>query len=337
VSARSGVTVLPDIPCGVVVVGDLNGLEWQRPRLERLSMHDLLPGFADERLRTSGAEIRIRHAGSGPPLLLLHGNPQTHASWHRIAPRLTDRFHVVVPDLRGYGDSSAPEPGEDYVAYAFRTYALEQIEIMGHLGHERFFAAGHDRGARVVHRLALDHPDRVPAVAVLDILPTHYAWGHTSRRWALKTWHWAFMAQPPDLPETLMSSVPARWFMERKLSKPGKGLAPFDPRAFDEYVRCFDEKTIRGSCNEYRAAAHIDLEHDDEDFRAGRRVQVPLLALWGESSHPRDVEGDVLEVWRGYAEQVEGRALDCGHYVPEEASDEVLEEFLRFFGSRAHP
>ena len=295
-------------------------------------MDDLLPGFADERIATSGAELRVRHAGEGPPLLLLHGNPQTHASWHRIAPRLTDRFRVVAVDLRGYGDSSAPEPGENYEAYSFRTYAQDQLEVMEQLGHERFLAAGHDRGGRVVHRLCLDHPDRVPAAAVLDILPSHYVWGHTTREWALRTWHWPFMAQPPDLPETMMGAVPARWFMERKLSKPGKGLTPFDPRVFDEYVRCFDEKTIRGSCHDYRATAHIDLEHDDADVRAGRRVQVPLLALWGEASHPREVVGDVLEIWRGYAERVEGGALDCGHYVPEEAPDEVLKAFEGFFG-----
>jgi haloacetate dehalogenase len=298
-------------------------------------MDDLLPGFADERIRTDGAELRVRYAGDGPPLLLLHGNPQTHVAWHKVVGSLTERFHVVVADLRGYGDSSAPDPGERYEHYSFRAYAQDQVQLMAALGHERFLAAGHDRGGRVVHRLCLDHPEIVPAAAVLDILPTHHVWSHTSRAWAMKTWHWPFMAQAPDLPETMLGAVPARWFMERKLSKPGRGLTPFDPRAFDEYVRCFDADTIRGSCNDYRAAADIDLEHDDADVRAGRRVEVPLLVLWGEASHPRDQVGDVLEVWRGYASRVEGRALDCGHYVPEEAPQPVSDAFLEFFGR--HP
>jgi haloacetate dehalogenase len=200
---------------------------------------------------TAGARIHLRHGGSGPPLLLLHGNPMTHVSWHRMAPRLAERFHVVAADLRGYGDSVGPEDGgENHINYSFRAMAQDQVEVMGQLGYDKFFAAGHDRGARTVHRMCLDHPQRVLKGAVVDILPSHHIWTHASKDWAMKSWHWLFMAQPYDLPERMMVSVPAAWFMEKKLSKPGIGLSFMDPEAFAEYVRCFNWKTIRGSCED---------------------------------------------------------------------------------------
>ncbi|MPZ60984.1 MAG: alpha/beta fold hydrolase [Propionibacteriales bacterium] len=275
--------------------------------------------------------IRFRHGGSGPGLLLLHGNPLTHVSWHKVAAPLAQHFHVVAADLRGYGDSSAPEPGPDHVNYSFRAMAQDQIRLMAHLGHQEFYVAGHDRGARVVHRMCLDHPELVRKAALLDILPSQYVFTHTSKAWAMKSWHWSFMAQPADLPEGMMGAVPAEWYMERKLSKPGVGLAPFHPDAFAEYVRCFTPKTIRGSCEDYRATATYDFELDTADL--DRKVSVPTLVLWGLRSHTGTVYGDVLGIWKERIEDVRGRGVDCGHYVNEEAPDDLLAELLPFFRS----
>jgi len=298
----------------------------------------LLPGFRTDALEVPDqgygpARIRFSTAGSGPPLLLLHGNPMTHVAWHRVAPAMAGRFTVVAADLRGYGDSVGPEEGgEGSRNYTFRAMALDMVALMEALGHRRFQVAGHDRGARTTHRMALDHPDRVARAAVVDILPNVHVWRNATKAWAMKSWHWPFMAQPYDLPERMMAGVDPRWFMERKLSKPGIGLGVFDPRAFDEYVRCFDWKTIRGSCEDYRATATTDAAMDEADFEAGVRVTMPLLALWGARSHTGTVHGDVLAVWRRFATgEVTGAALDCGHYVPEEASGEVLRWFGEFF------
>jgi haloacetate dehalogenase len=181
--------------------------------------------------------------------------------------------------------------------------------------------------------MALDHPDRVPRLALLDIVPTHHIWTHTSKQWATRSWHWVFMIQPPPFPERMMGSVPARWYMEHKLSKSGIGLAPFSDEAFAEYVRCFTEKTIRGSCNDYRAAASIDFELDSQDFERRHVLTQPTLVLWGARSHTGGVYGDVRQVWAQYATDVRGSALDCGHYVPEEAPDEVYAAFVDFFGA----
>jgi haloacetate dehalogenase len=281
-----------------------------------------------------GARIHLRHGGDGPPLLLLHGNPLTHVSWHKIADRLAERFHVVAADLRGYGDSVGPEDaGDNNINYSFRAMAQDQVEVMEKLGYREFFAAGHDRGARTVARMCLDHPDRVKRAAVVDILPNHHIWTHASREWAVRSWHWALMAQPYDLPERLLAGVRAQWFMEKKLSKPGIGLGFFDPAAFAEYVRCFNWKTIKGSCADYRACATCDFEMDKLDFEAGNKITVPLLVLWGARSHTEGVHGDVLAVWRrNYATNARGGgAIPCGHYVPEEAPDETLRYFLEHF------
>jgi haloacetate dehalogenase len=300
--------------------------------------HDELKGgfmfdnFETLDIDTGGARIHLRHGGAGPPLLLLHGNPLTHVSWHKMADRLAQRFHVVAADLRGYGDSIGPEDGgENHVNYSFRAMAQDQVEVMARLGYSEFFAAGHDRGARTVHRMCLDHPARMLHGAVVDILPSHHVWTHASRDWAMKSWHWLLMAQPYDLPERMMASVPPEWYLQRKLSKPGIGLSFFDPAAFAEYVRCFNWKTIRGSCEDYRACATCDFALDDADFQADRKVACPLLVVWGARSHTGTVYGDVLGVWRAYAHNVAGGAIDCGHYVPEEAPDATLRHFLEFF------
>ena len=293
----------------------------------------MFEGFTTDDFQSSGATIRYRRGGDGPPLLLLHGNPLTHVSWHKIADRLAEHFTVVAADLRGYGDSSCPDdPGENWSNHSFRAMAQDQVELMEHLGFREFFAAGHDRGARTVHRMALDHPDRLQRLALLDIVPTHHIWTHTSKQWATSSWHWVFMIQPPDFPERMMASVPPEWYMEKKIGKPGIGLAPFPPEVFAEYVRCFTEKTIRGSCGDYRAAASCDFEYDSDDFERGNKVTRPTLVLWGKKSHTGRVYGDVREVWHKYATDVSGRGLDCGHYVPEEAQDDVYAAMVEFFG-----
>jgi haloacetate dehalogenase len=291
----------------------------------------LFKGFEPRWVRTSGADIFLRHGGDGPPLLLLHGNPLTHASWHKIAGSLAKRFHVVAADLRGYGDSIGPiDGGANHINYSFRTMAQDQVEVMRALGHDRFFLAGHDRGARTAHRLTLDHPDRVRKVALLDIVPTRYVWEHTSREWALGAWHWSFMAQPDELFERMIAAVPAREYVLRHLSRTGKP-AFFDDRAFAEYVRCFTPKTIHGSCEDYRAAAGIDLEHDEADHRAGRKIAPPALVMWGRRSNVGQLYGDVLTIWREAASTVTGGAVESGHYPAEEAPQAVLEAFERFF------
>ncbi len=292
----------------------------------------LFEGFEARWVRTQGADIFLRHGGSGPPLLLLHGNPLTHASWHKIAGPLSKRFHVIATDLRGYGDSVGPaEGGPNHANYSFRAMAQDQIGVMAALGYERFFLAGHDRGARVSHRLALDHPTCVRKVALLDIVPTRHVWEHTSQEWALSSWHWSFMAQPEDMFERMIAAIPAREFVTRHLGRTG---VPdfFDQRAFNEYVRCFTPKTIHGSCEDYRAAASIDLEHDNTDQMAGRKIAAPILALWGRRSGVgKYYGGDILAVWREAATEVSGGPLETGHYLAEEDPKSVLEAFERFF------
>jgi haloacetate dehalogenase len=292
----------------------------------------IMPGFTLIDIETSGARIRLRHGGSGPPLLLLHGNPLTHAAWHAVAPRLAEHFHVVAADLRGYGDSSAPpeEPGS--VNYSFRAMAQDQVEVMQALGHSRFFVAGHDRGGRTTHRMCLDHPDKVIRAAIIDIVPTLDMWAAMDKEGAIGGWHWPFMAQPADFPERMLGSVPADWFMRKKLLKLTANLNHIPPAIWDEYVRCFNEKTIRGSCADYRAAATIDCELDTADLH--RRLAMPILVLWGKSSSVGRRFADPLALWRQRAEDVRGEALPSGHYVNEEAPGQVVDWFLRFFGSR---
>ncbi|PZW50975.1 haloacetate dehalogenase [Humitalea rosea] len=296
----------------------------------------MFSGFVTTQIETSGgARIHLRHGGKGPPLLLLHGNPQSHVIWHLIAERLAEHFHVVATDLRGYGDSSAPDTA-NLANYTFRAMAQDQVEVMQALGYEQFMVAGHDRGARTAHRMALDHPERVTRLALLDILPTRHIWRNVNASWAMKSWHWVFMAQEGDLPEQMMMGVPARFYMERKIGKPGMGMSIFAPEAVEEYIRCFTEKTIRASCADYRATATLDRVIDDAD--ADRKIACPTLVLNGGRSHTAAVFDNVLAVWRDYAEDVVGAALDSGHYVPEHAPEAVLDWFLRFFtGVPARP
>jgi haloacetate dehalogenase len=287
------------------------------------------PQFTETRLDTGEARINLVHGGSGTPLLLLHGYPETHAIWHRVAPALIDRFHVVCPDLRGYGDSSKPPSTPDHAPYSKRAMAQDMVEVMAQLGHARFHVAGHDRGARVVHRLALDHPDKVLKACVMDIAPTQYMFQHADRHFATGYYHWFFLIQSDGLPERMIGADPAYYLKEklRRWSAPG---AVFDDEAVAEYLRCFSQPdAIHASCEDYRAAASIDLEHDERDL--DRRIACPLLVLWGAKGFVHR-SYDVAAVWREHADHVEARALDCGHFLPEEAPDAVLAEFGRFFG-----
>ena len=295
-------------------------------------MTDLLPGFAARRIATSGADIHCVVGGSGPPLLLLHGYPQTHVMWHRIAPRLAQSFTVVCSDLRGYGDSAKPDGGAHHVNYSKRAMAADQVELMRALGFARFRLAGHDRGARVAHRLCLDHPDAVERVALLDISPTATMYARTDKAFATAYFHWFFLIQPFDLPEKMIGSN-AVYLLRRMLGGLGGGLASFDPRALAEYERCFaDPATIHATCEDYRAASSIDLEHDAADNAAGRKVTCPLLALWGEKGVVHRLF-DPLRDWGAVATDVRGKALPAGHFLAEEAPAETLSELRAFFGS----
>jgi haloacetate dehalogenase len=286
-------------------------------------------GFETRRISTSGTEIHLRLGGDGPPLLLLHGYPQTHVMWHRMAPALAERFTVVAADLRGYGDSGKPPGGDGHENYAKRAMAQDQVEVMAALGFDRFSVVGHDRGARVTHRMALDHPQRVEKAAVLDICPTLAMYERTDMAFATGYYHWFFLIQPYDLPERLIGADPD-FYLTNKTGGLWMGASPgtFTPEALAEYKRCFrDPATIHATCEDYRAAASIDLEHDRADL--DRKVACPLLALWGN----RGLVGrtyDVPALWRERAADVRAQAIDCGHYLAEEAPEEALAALLDF-------
>jgi haloacetate dehalogenase len=289
----------------------------------------LFPGFAERRIAGAGAEIHLQIGGSGPPLLLLHGYPQTHAMWHRIAPALAERFTVVCSDLRGYGDSAKPDGGERHVNYSKRAMAADQVEVMRALGFPTFRLAGHDRGGRVAHRLCLDHPSAVERVAVLDISPTRIMYGRTDKAFASAYYHWFFLIQPFDLPERLIGADPV-YYLRRKLGAWSGEADRFDPRALAEYERCFaDPATIHATCEDYRAAAGIDLEHDAADAEA--RVGCPLLALWGSKGVVNRLFDPIAD-WGRVATDVRGRALPSGHFLAEEVPAQTLEALLDFFG-----
>ncbi len=295
-------------------------------------MSDLFPGFETRRIATSGAQIHLEMGGSGPPLLMLHGYPQTHAMWHKVAPALAASFTVVCADLRGYGDSSKPPTDDAHAPYSKRAMALDMVEVMRALGLPRFRLAAHDRGARVAHRLCVDHAEAVERVALLDISPTRLMYAKTDFEFAKAYYHWFFLIQPFDMPERLIGANPS-YYLRKKTSGWGSaGGAFFDPRAYAEYERCYSKpETIHASCEDYRAAASIDLAHDDADVAAGRKVTCPLLVLWGEKGVVHRCF-DPIDDWRTVATDVRGRAMPSGHYVAEEAPEETLREFRAFFG-----
>jgi haloacetate dehalogenase len=288
----------------------------------------LFPGFARRRIRTAGATINLVTGGEGPPLLLLHGYPETHAMWHTMAPGLARDYTVVCPDLRGYGDSSKPKGLPDHSNYAKRAMAQDMAEVMDRLGHRSFHLAGRDRGARVAHRLARDHGKRVRTLAVLDISPTLKMYESTSQAFATAYYHWFFLIQKPPLPERLLAGQVPGYVLGRL----GRG-ARFAPAAMREYVRAFrDPRCIHATCEDYRASAGIDLEHDRRDRR--KKLRLPVLVLWGKRG-VIERHFDPLRDWREVAANVSGRALPCGHFLPEEAPRETLRELRRFLRRHA--
>lgn len=293
---------------------------------------ELFPDLAARWIDTTAGTIFARVGGSGPPLLLLHGYPQTSVMWHSVAPRLRERFTLVIPDLPGYGWSAVPASAPDHAPYAKRTIASVMIEVMEALGFARFCLAGHDRGGRVAYRLALDHPGRLEKLAVLDIVPTYAMWHNMDDKLAMKVWHWPFLAQPAPLPETLIGAAPvAYWNLKAASWTKAKDLSPFDPRALAHYHAFFsDPLRIHATCEDYRAGRTLDLQHDEEDRAAGRKIACPLLALWGSAGIPSETAGP-LAIWREWANDVRGHAIDSGHFLSEESPDATAAALLEFF------
>ena len=289
----------------------------------------MFKGFTQERIAGAGAEINLRRGGGGPPVLLLHGYPQTHAMWHRLAPLMAKEFSLVMPDLRGYGDSGKPATDDRHEAYSKRAMAADMVAVMERLGHRTFAVVGHDRGGRVAHRLAADHAERVKRLAVLDIAPTEHMYRLTDKDFATGYYHWFFLIQPFDLPERMIGADP-EYFLRRKMGHWSAKGAAFAPEAMAEYIRCFSlPETIHATCEDYRAAATIDLEHDAADMAAGRKLACPVLALWGG----KGLVGrkfDVLTAWRERAENVAGQAVASGHFLAEEAPEETWQALRPF-------
>lgn len=281
----------------------------------------------------SGINLRVRAAGSGPPILLLHGYPQSHLCWHKVAPKLVEAgFRVVLSDLRGYGDSDKPPSTADHNTYSKRAMGADQFELMRMLGHDRFAIAGHDRGARVAHRMGRDYPEHISAVSFLDIVPTEYMYQHAEREFATGYYHWFFLIQPAPHPEKMIGHDPD-YYLRAKLLGWSKGNeAAFDEAVVKDYVRCFsDPASISATCEDYRAGASIDLEHDGADNDT--KMAMPVQVLWGQKGLV-DKLYNVIEVWQGYAEHVEGQSLNCGHFIPEEQPEKTAEILAAFF--KAH-
>jgi haloacetate dehalogenase len=286
----------------------------------------LFPGFTQTKIRTSGASINLVIGGEGPPVLLLHGYPQTHAMWHKVAPQLARDYTVICADLRGYGDSSKPRGIPGHANYSKRAMALDMAEAMEKLGFARFHVVGHDRGGRVAHRLARDHGRRVQTLTVLDISPTLKMYQSTNMQFAKAYYHWFFLIQEAPLPEQMLDGLGPRYILTR-LGRGKSGIKVFDRRALAEYTRCFDPHS---TCEDYRAAATIDLVHDRKDLK--KKLQMPVLALWGRQGVIAALF-DCLADWREVAADVRGRALQCGHFIPEEKPKELLAELRRFLAA----
>jgi haloacetate dehalogenase len=297
---------------------------------------DLFPGYASEWINTSAGRIFARVGGKGPPLLLLHGFSSTHVMWHPVARKLDDKFTLIIADLPGYGWSDMPRSDKDHTPYTKRAMAKFLIEAMGQLGHVHFALAGHDRGGRVSYRLALDHPGRLSKLAVLDILPTYDYWERLNRLSALKIYHWAFLAQPYPLPETLIGGAPDFFLKEKMASQTkSKTLDAIDPRALEHYLAPFrDPSRVHAMCEDYRAGAYADYEIDKADFEAGKKITIPMLALWGDAGIARAAATTPLDTWKKRATNVRGAPVDSGHFLTEENPD-VTASLLREFFSEA--
>ena len=290
----------------------------------------MLERFEERRIDLGEAQIYLRCGGAGPPLLLLHGYPQTHATWRLIAPRLAQHFALVIPDLRGYGESSGPTPDPDNVAYAKRTMALDMLRVMEKLGYSRFALAGHDRGGRVAYRLCLDHPERVSAFAAVDIVPTLEVWETMDAPGAIAAWHWPLLAQPGEIAEPVVAAakdIIIASFLRRWAGRPDA----LNAAAISTYLAQFDKpEVIAATCADYRAGATLDWQHDREDRDSGRRLACPVLALWGRD-YIGDAEPTPITLWRKWADRVEGRSLPCGHFLQEEQPDTVAAALSAFF------
>lgn len=300
-------------------------------------MSRLFPGTQEHRHLHDGVEIFARVGGSGPPLLLIHGFPQTHAMWHKVAPALMQRFTCVMPDLRGYGYSACPANDAKNEAYSKRAMAQDLIALMKGLGHERFAVVGHDRGARVGYRMALDHPRAVSCLTVLDIVPTHAMWHNFTVRLAMKTYHWLFLAQPHPLPEMLIEPNPVGYLDYTIASwTKSKDLSAFSEEALSEYrLHYATPEHIHATCNDYRAGATYDLAADVVDHAAERKIACPTLVLWGTSGIPSETDGP-LETWHAWCESAEGHGIDSGHFVAEENPQATLDALLPFLERHAH-
>ena len=290
----------------------------------------MFEGFAHKRLRVNGVEINTLTGGSGPPLLLLHGYPQSHLIWHRVAPELVRRYTVVATDLRGYGASEKPVGLPDHSNYSKREMARDQVEVMHQLGFDSFYLCGHDRGARVSHRMAVDHPDAVKRVMLLDISPTLTMYEQTTMDFARAYWWWFFLIQPTPFPESMIAAAPET-YLKRKIGWGYSGMSAFTPETYAAYLSYVsDPATMHAMCEDYRAAASIDLEHDRADRAAGKKIVCPVNVLWGEHGVVHRCFRPI-EDWRRVANDVRGRTLPCGHYVPEEVPQELLAEMTEFF------
>ena len=296
----------------------------------------LFPGFEERELPTARGAVRARVGGSGPPLLLLHGYPQSHVMWHAAAPLLAEHHTVVAADLAGYGASFRPPPAPDHVPHGKRAMALDQVEAMAALGFDRFAVAGHDRGGRVGYRMALDHPDRVERLAVIDIVPTGEVWARADRGFAVGYWHWAFLAQPAPLPERLIGGDPQAFFDLHVRTGMGLGREAdrYPPEILDAYRRLLDDPaTVEAMCEDYRAGATVDVAVDDADREAGRRIACPTLVLWSARGGLPRFYPDVLDVWRPWAPDVRGRGIDASHFLAEDRPEETAQELLTFLAA----
>lgn len=292
---------------------------------------DLFPGFEARRFTTAQGEIFARIGGNGPPLLALHGYPQTHAMWHPVAQKLAEHFTLIMADLPGYGASSCPETQSDHASYSKRAMARDMIEVMAERGHARFAILGHDRGARAGYRLALDSPDAVERLVLLDIVPTHVMWSTMGRALALKAYHWPFLAQPAPVPETLISGAPD-YYIEHTLASwtAAKDLSAFSEDALSHYRAQFASwERIHACCEDYRAGATYDFEADEADAAAGRKIACPSCVVWGSAGFPGET-GSPLDIWRDWCDEVEGQAVEGGHFIVEEAPEATLAAIMPF-------
>lgn len=290
--------------------------------------------FKEEKIKVNDILINCKSGGNKQnkiPLLLIHGYPQTHMMWHKIVKQLSLNYFIICPDLRGYGDSSKPKGDEEHIIYSKKTMAKDMIKLMTYFGYEKFYVAGHDRGARVIHRMCLDYEKQVLKACVMDITPTYHMFKNTDQAFATGYYHWFFLIQKDNLPETLIYSN-ARYYLEEKLkrwsSQDSSFEKIFNKIAVDEYVRCFDKESIHATCEDYRAGASIDMIDDEKD--RNRKISMPLLVLWGNQGFVNKTY-DVLNVWKDYAENLSGKSLSCGHFLVEEKPDDVYKELVEFF------